>query len=457
MDDYLDFEQSVYDALVNQRQKEIDNFQSLSDSISEANTEILDTMRESIDLERQIRDNTKTEEDINEKEARLAFLRRDTSNANLLEIKQLEEELSDARESYGDSLIDQQLDKISKQNEDAQEARTKQIELMQAQLDYASENGEFWQQAYELIQTGFASDGSLNQASQLWNLLKEDQGWKAMSKFGQMDWQKTISQSIIAASHGYANWNMYEAENVTKHITGNGSAGQVELNYDSKAKQWKDSSGNIYKDVDFDSNTNRFTYGSVKYVNPPKPANSGNNSGKSQLTDNIKRGVSAAIWNGGYGWGYDSTRSARLKEVFGTNDIQDKYVNKGIMTGYKGSLNDYSYENMKKKFKKYKTGGMADFTGPAWLDGTKTKPELILNAQDTQNFIELKNILSSLLSANNTTGDQKNKGGDNYFDIQVSVGEIGSDYDVESAIEKIKKEIYDNAAYRNVNAINFLR
>lgn len=190
MDDYLDFEQSVYDALVNQRQKEIDNFQSLSDSISEANTEILDTMRESIDLERQIRDNTKTEEDINEKEARLAFLRRDTSNANLLEIKQLEEELSDARESYGDSLIDQQLNKISKQNEDAQEARTKQIELMQAQLDYASENGEFWQQAYELIQTGFASDGSLNQASQLWNLLKEDQGWKAMSKFGQMDWQK---------------------------------------------------------------------------------------------------------------------------------------------------------------------------------------------------------------------------------------------------------------------------
>ena len=457
MDDYLDFEQSVYDALVNQRQKEIDNFQSLSDSISEANIEILDTMRESIDLERQIRDNTKTEEDINEKEARLAFLRRDTSNANLLEIKQLEEELSDARESYGDSLIDQQLDKISKQNEDAQEARTKQIELMQAQLDYASENGEFWQQAYELIQTGFASDGSLNQASQLWNLLKEDQGWKAMSKFGQMDWQKTISQSIIAASHGYANWNMYEAENVTKHITGNGSAGQVELNYDSKAKQWKDSSGNIYKDVDFDSNTNRFTYGSVKYVNPPKPDNSGNNSGKSQLTDNIKRGVSAAIWNGGYGWGYDSTRSARLKEVFGTNDIQDKYVNKGIMTGYTGSLNDYSYENMKKKFKKYKTGGMADFTGPAWLDGTKTKPELILNAQDTQNFIELKNILSSLLSANNTAGDQKNKGGDNYFDIQVSVGEIGSDYDVESAIEKIKKEIYDNAAYRNVNAINFLR
>jgi hypothetical protein len=35
----------------------------------------------------------------------------------------------------------------------------------------------------------------------------------------------------------------------------------------------------------------------------------------------------------------------------------------------------------------YKTGGLADFTGPAWLDGTKSHPELVLNSRDTQNFI----------------------------------------------------------------------
>jgi hypothetical protein len=36
---------------------------------------------------------------------------------------------------------------------------------------------------------------------------------------------------------------------------------------------------------------------------------------------------------------------------------------------------------------KYETGGLADFTGPAWLDGTKSSPELVLNAVDTKNFI----------------------------------------------------------------------
>ena len=34
----------------------------------------------------------------------------------------------------------------------------------------------------------------------------------------------------------------------------------------------------------------------------------------------------------------------------------------------------------------YATGGLADYTGPAWLDGTKNKPELILNPEDTQNM-----------------------------------------------------------------------
>lgn len=36
---------------------------------------------------------------------------------------------------------------------------------------------------------------------------------------------------------------------------------------------------------------------------------------------------------------------------------------------------------------KYATGGLADFTGPAWLDGTKSKPEIVLNPQDTENIL----------------------------------------------------------------------
>lgn len=44
----------------------------------------------------------------------------------------------------------------------------------------------------------------------------------------------------------------------------------------------------------------------------------------------------------------------------------------------------------------YKTGGLADFTGAAWLDGTPNKPELVLNSDDTKNFIALKDTLKDM-------------------------------------------------------------
>jgi hypothetical protein len=36
-----------------------------------------------------------------------------------------------------------------------------------------------------------------------------------------------------------------------------------------------------------------------------------------------------------------------------------------------------------KKVEKFEQGGLVDFTGPAWVDGTKTKPEAFLSADDT--------------------------------------------------------------------------
>lgn len=50
----------------------------------------------------------------------------------------------------------------------------------------------------------------------------------------------------------------------------------------------------------------------------------------------------------------------------------------------------------KSDVKAYKTGGLVDYTGLAKLDGTPSKPELVLNAQDTENFLDLKDVLARL-------------------------------------------------------------
>ncbi len=46
--------------------------------------------------------------------------------------------------------------------------------------------------------------------------------------------------------------------------------------------------------------------------------------------------------------------------------------------------------------KAYKTGGLVDYTGLAQLDGTPNKPELVLNANDTKNFLALTEALRSM-------------------------------------------------------------
>lgn len=58
----------------------------------------------------------------------------------------------------------------------------------------------------------------------------------------------------------------------------------------------------------------------------------------------------------------------------------------------------------KSDVKAYKTGGLVDYTGLAKVDGTPGKPELMLNAEDTKNFLELRDLLRVLSSQSLTVG-----------------------------------------------------
>jgi hypothetical protein len=50
-----------------------------------------------------------------------------------------------------------------------------------------------------------------------------------------------------------------------------------------------------------------------------------------------------------------------------------------------------------------------------------------------------------------------NNGGDNYYDINISVDEIASDYDVDQLARRVKEQIVEDSIYRNVNTISFIR
>ena len=80
---------------------------------------------------------------------------------------------------------------------------------------------------------------------------------------------------------------------------------------------------------------------------------------------------------------------------------------------------------------KYKNGGFADFTGPAWLDGTKNHPEAVLNALQTEHFIKFTNVLDKMFG--NSSGMNTNTGTVNIDNIQFHVDSMSSPEDGEKA------------------------
>lgn len=470
MQDYLDFEQKIYDALVQQAQQEIDDMQSFSDTLSEANSSILDSLQESIDLERQIRDNTKQEEDIADMEARLAYLRRDTSGANALEIKQLEEQLGDARESYSDSLIDQQLQKMSDDNAKAEEQRQNQIDLAQAQLDYWTEIGYFWPQVNTLIaDAAKAEDFS---ETDLADVLKDTEGFKGMSYFGKKNWMYELAQEFALAGQGKSNWKVEEAEQAGKLERGQTIDEKGEsvgtLTYDKESKTWKGNGGS-YSSISWDEA--KGTYVASDFTpdkkeeteittTPTEPTESYPYGKPSEATKTVKKGQSGrqvkAVQYALNKLGYGNSGTSSVDGKFGSNTEKAVKSFQSAM-GIKKDGQVGPNTRAKFKLKKFKTGGIADFTGPAWLDGTKSKPEIILNQQDSKNFIMLKDILGEILQGATSGKSAEKSGGDNYFDISIIVDEISSDYDVDKMAARIKQQIYDDSTYRNVNAINLIR
>ena len=87
-------------------------------------------------------------------------------------------------------------------------------------------------------------------------------------------------------------------------------------------------------------------------------------------------------------------------------DSEISYWNQSYMGAYQSHQYDLAnqYKATWDKWKsatistfwRYEMGGLADFTGPAWLDGTKSRPELVLNATDTQNMLSAIGTLREL-------------------------------------------------------------
>ena len=438
---YVDFEKRVLDALVKSYQRTIDNYSDLNNTVNKANEEILSALQEEIALERQIRNNTKTEETISDTEARLAFLRRDTTGGNQVAILKTQKELEEARQSYEDTLVDQSISRLQDDNAKAAEQRERQIELMQAQLDYAAQNGEFNNDVQELISGALGADGELLTNSDLFNLLQQEESWAAMSATNKELWEDELNNTFKEVSayllkeQGEIDGSYLQAvasqinDGVWASASIVGSSLEVGLGSMGQSIGW--AIGSMSQAIDhivysYDNAVNALSNANANLANTAS-----NNFNQSE--NNVQWG--AAHWGGGY----TVTKNGQPYQT----------PNQGA--SYEAILKDL--ELVKKRG--YKTGGLTTKTGPAWLDGTPSEPEYVLNARQTEAFLKLADVLPSMF--NNASTTTNNIGGTMYLNFDINVDNISNDYDVDQLVERVKDDIYSAASYRNANIISLSR
>lgn len=546
-DTYVDFEERVLDAIIKSYQTVIDNYSELNDTLNNSNSEILDALQKQISLERQIRDNTKTEQDIADQEARLAFLRRDTTGSNELSALQLSSQLDESREAYEDNLIDQAIAKLQEDNDEAAAQRQKQIEIMQAQLDYQSENGEFNAAVRELLESAMDSDGKLLTDSELYRLLQSQENWQAMSEVSKQVWEEelqgtfkevaafilkqnaqengTYITALTAAITGISSTIGSYSQALTKMSTGSRSSSSSSSSSGSPSSTTSTTSSDKNRTLDLEEE--------LKDIDPKKRRTGGcfakgtkilmaNNSikniedikinnlvmaydeeknifipkkvTKSYIHHNTPSMVRITFTNNDIleltpghplystnGWKsldienslYEHGTIATLlhvgDEIIGINEnkiVQSiEYLNIGVnYDSYNIEVEDcHTFlanglvaHNMKVNLTSaYATGGLASTTGLAWLDGTLSEPEYVLNARQTDAFLQLADILPSMMQNGGATN--ATTFGGVTLNLVMNVDQIASDYDVDRIADRVKSIIYDAGSYRNVNTLNFSR
>lgn len=428
-------------------QNAIDAQKDKYDELKKLDDDYLERLKKNIQARRDARDKENQYNELAEKQSRLSLLMRDTSGMYAEEIAQLQKEITEAQQDISDSEVDSIIEKLEDEYDIQHQYWDRLIEKQQSQLDQMRKNGEYLKIAEQDIRQN------------------PDAVYEKMAAY----WEDKYSQTEIVAKLEDLSQSISEAK---QFLSSGASTGE------EYAQNVGNQAGTSYEDQSHPNYSNGVVPTSISLSNGQilegyiKNGRTYTDKELTQsLNDYLEQSNMAALVNSADGRKYvmlpGMTRGAEISEV--KKFLQNKIDWMSASASKKASLNienekfrstygmgadTIPYEDAVRYMqflKRYKKGGLVDYTGMAWVDGTKSQPEAFLNAQDTRNLSELKEMLAAHF--NSTTN--KTISGD--CNIYVNVDSISSDYDIDQAINKIKNEMVKSSSYRNVNLISRAR
>lgn len=383
---YVDMQNEILQALKSNYQRQIDMKTQTLEKKKQADKKYLDSLKKNLQKQKKLREDNRDQEEIKDLQRKIALLQRDTSGKNAKELAKLRQQLRESRE---DNYYNKRKDVI----DDLSDAFDKQTDYYQAQIDALTEANEiklhnmklYWDQVADIVATGQQGILDFLQSSSM-NYLNSS---ALQREIYICEWNNTIGVALEYANASATCWFsminalIARAAGLCTHSAVNGTPAlsQGTNNSSSNSTGGSGSSSSSHK---------------TKTQTLPK-----------YVTDSmVVKKASYDNWDTKHQYPY-YTYTYNGKTVTKSGGVW-KYSDGTIAT--------------------YKTGGLVDYTGPAWVDGSPKKPELMLNADDTENmlrYIELMNKLNlqdiqsfveTMSDYNGVTSNETNNG--------VTIGDV---------------------------------
>lgn len=453
IDNQLSVEEKLLNAIVDRQQAQIDKMQDLLDETQNASEEYINGLTDALNKEQQLYNKNQNDRELSKLQRQLAILQRSGGSAS--EIKNLQNQIDSKLQSDYFDAMQKQIDTIQEASNNQIEKLQKQIDIATEALEYQKENGLLWQEVYQMMNEwtpekmlefiekytqSYREDSGLQSSENSKETKKELEIWANKRDMNARDeaWKKYYSD----AKYDDAIKKNYSASAQEAFNAGYASGG---------AKEGARRANEIFENA--------------KKNQGSSAGNSGSSSGSSTPTPEQGARGNAKFKNKDYQvYSYDdATTKKKGPIVYGNGKnvsftVYDEQGNRILISGTDGKGRKIEKRWVPKKYFQYAKGGLVDYTGPAWVDGSKSKPEAFLSAKDTallkskifsdSNF-SLRSCIEAIQAlADNfrsiSTDNSENINIEN-ISIQVGNGTISSDYSARKAGQEIMDEILNIA------------
>ena len=481
-DNQLEVEDTVLNAITDAREAEIDELQKERDAYQKSTDKMISGLNKALANEQKMYKNDKDYSELTKLQRQLAILQR--SGGSSSQIRDLQSQIDSRQQDLYFNERQKEIDAIQDASDKQIERMDAQIDLMTETLEYQKEHGLLWSEVYNVMS---------KEESEILNFITQNGAdWEAKSSLQKQEDIREILEKIQIWTQSRDDKELQELgikidnqDNASISYNDNSSNNNISAASSSTTSSKKSSNTNSSSSS---SNSSKSTSNS-KSTSSKYTSSNANNSAYKKATSSYN----SAHLNEGSTMTYTQKSNGKFKEAekrIGHSGDSIEVISSNV--GYYGSkpvsLIEYNGKRYYIRSERiaYKQGGLIDFTGPAWVDGSKSKPESILSAEQTKTLQDFAHKLTSNTSGINAFNsinfeelykmrdaidemriavdklyDNPNSSDTNNMGITIenvvlnmNVSKIANDYDAARAGQKVLDEFVRVARKNGVNSLS---